>query len=193
MEKTFKDHSTKVFWTAGDLNLPDMDWSNMSISGNRYRKDINERLIELVNNTCQEQLVSSPTRGSNILDVFFSNRPSLTSKCSLLPGLSDHDIVSVKASVCAKYLKKPKRSFWNWKKRDNHNLHKDAMCFSSAFVSKHNSHHPIESLWKCFKDNLLMIMENNVPLSTTSNSKKQAWITSKAKKLCRLKNAGSEK
>ena len=42
-----------------------------------------------------EQMVTSPTGGQNILDLFFTTNPTLVNKTSILPGLSDHDIVLV--------------------------------------------------------------------------------------------------
>ena len=110
VENTNKKHPNSVCWTVGDLNLPDVDWKNLDIIGNRYLKDINERALLFVNNSFQEQQVEDPTRLDNILDIFLTNRHSSTLKCSLIPGLSDHDIVSVKATLSAMFLKKPRRS-----------------------------------------------------------------------------------
>ena len=70
--------------------------------------------------TYQDQIVSYPTRGCNIFDIFFSNCPKDISKCDhptdiklvrfgtyktktrtqdLIPGLSDHGIIHVESLV----------------------------------------------------------------------------------------------
>ena len=187
IEKTISEHPNSVCWTVGDLNLPDIDWVNLDVVGGRYLKEINECAISLVNNTFQEQQVKDPTRLNNILDIFLSNRPSLTSKCSLLPGLSDHDVISVKATLSAKFIKKPKRNFWDWKNRDDQLLHRQAGYFCAAFLSNHTLNDPVENLWNCFKKNLFTLIEDHVPSKTTNNSKKQPWISDRAKQLCRKK------
>ena len=43
------------------------------------------------------QVVTSPTRENNILDLKFTNVPLLVQNVSILPGLADHDIVSEKS------------------------------------------------------------------------------------------------
>ena len=44
-------------------------------------------------------LSTSPTRGKHILDLFFTSKPTLIDSVSILPGLSDHDIVQVHVLV----------------------------------------------------------------------------------------------
>ena len=51
-----------------------------------------------------EQLVEAPTRGNNILDLFFTSNQSLASKYKPIPGVGDHDTVRVDT------LAKPERS-----------------------------------------------------------------------------------
>ena len=38
------------------------------------------------------QMVSEPTRGDNIFDLFLTTNPTLVNSVEILPGLSDHDI-----------------------------------------------------------------------------------------------------
>ena len=44
-----------------------------------------------------DQVVSCPTKGSNMLDLFFTAHPSIIDKCKALPAhcKSDHDIVMI--------------------------------------------------------------------------------------------------
>ena len=51
------------------------------------------------------QMVTSPTGGQNILDLFFTTNPTLVNKTSILPGLSDHDIVLVKVNSHPEIIK----------------------------------------------------------------------------------------
>ena len=56
-------------------------------------------IYEVFNECLLEQTVTSPTRGKHILDLFFTYNPTLTDNVSILPGLSDHDIIQVLVST----------------------------------------------------------------------------------------------
>ena len=51
------------------------------------------------------QLVHSPTRLNNILDLFITNLPALTKSVDVIPGISDHDIVLINSLVRSPILK----------------------------------------------------------------------------------------
>ena len=42
-----------------------------------------------------QQLVDEPTRGLNVLDLFFTNNESLVQHVNVRPGISDHDYVEI--------------------------------------------------------------------------------------------------
>ena len=63
-----------------------------------------------------EQMVTSPTRGQNILDLFFTTNPTLVNKTSILPGLSDHDIVLVEVNSRPEIIKQVPRDIPLYKK-----------------------------------------------------------------------------
>ena len=46
-------------------------------------------------------MIMFPTRGSNTLDIFATNRPNLINRCTPIPGSSDHDGISVESFVTA--------------------------------------------------------------------------------------------
>ena len=46
-----------------------------------------------------EQMVTSPTQGQNILDLFLTTNTTFIVKTTVLPGLSDHDIVQAELNV----------------------------------------------------------------------------------------------
>ena len=98
-----KDHPKDEVWIGGVINLPDIKWSSNSISGNSYRKDINETILEVLANSGLKQNVDFPTRDNNLPDIFATKRPSLVKCCKSIPGVSDHEIVYVSSEISAKY------------------------------------------------------------------------------------------
>ena len=105
-------------WIAGDINLPDINWESHSICSYQYKRAINESFLNLLDTTGLEQMVDFPTRGDNTLDIIVPNTPSLTNRCSPLPGLSDHDMVFMDADACASRRKPTRRRILLWKKAD---------------------------------------------------------------------------
>ena len=94
-------HPDIPIWIAGDLNLPNMDWENYCIVDNAYPVAICECLIDFMQEYGFSQTVSFPTRKNNILDIFITNRPSLITFCSTIPGISDHEAVCIKSAIQA--------------------------------------------------------------------------------------------
>ena len=105
-------------WIAGDIKFPDINWESHSICSHEYmnKRAINESFLNLLDTTSLEQMVDFPTRGDNTLDVILTNRPSLTNRCSQLPGLSDHDMVFMDADASASRRKPTRRRIILWEK-----------------------------------------------------------------------------
>ena len=59
-----------------------------------------------------------PTRGQNILDLFFTTYPTLVDNVSITPGLSDHDIVLTQVNVKHEVTKQVPRNIHLYKKAD---------------------------------------------------------------------------
>ena len=92
---TFNNFQDSIFWLGGDFNLPDINWQNQDIPGNQYLKSINEIFLEMSQDLGLQQIVDFPTRGTSLLDVFFTNKPDLVNNCKLLAGLGDHGAVNI--------------------------------------------------------------------------------------------------
>ena len=78
--------------------------------------------LEAFSDCLLEQIVTSPTRGQNIIYLFFTTNPTLIDKVSILPGLSDHDIVVAKASAKPELTKQFPRDIPLYKKDDRDQL-----------------------------------------------------------------------
>ena len=91
-----KDPDTDLF-LMGDFNFPMIDWNNLSIGGRSAENTRSARdLLEFSENYFLQQVVDSPTRGHNILDLFLVNKVSLVGKVQVVgTELSDHDLVQV--------------------------------------------------------------------------------------------------
>ena len=138
----------------GDFNEPLIDWTNADPA--KYS------LVECSYRNILEQLIESPTRKQNILDLVFSTRPDLVSHYSVLPPFSssDHSSIEVCLTVNSEnVVETAKRDFY---RADYHSIIENLrlidwpILFSSCVT--------IEDFWKSFSDVLESLIETFVPL-----------------------------
>ena len=72
ISKVTENHQNSTICCAGDLNLPDIDWTSESVSGYRYPLAINRCTLNMSAECGFTQLVDFPTRNENTLDLFFN-------------------------------------------------------------------------------------------------------------------------
>ena len=68
-----------------------------------------QQLLDMEQELGFEQMQLSPSRESNILDLYFTTYPSLVKSCYTVPGISDHHMVVVDCDVKPRYKKKKKK------------------------------------------------------------------------------------
>ena len=85
-----------------------------SIINYQYPLDIGRFILTTAAECYFTQLVNIPTRGENILDIVFTNRPSFVNYCTVVPGVSDHDAVVVSFIAKATYQNEIKHKCYVW-------------------------------------------------------------------------------
>ena len=83
-----------------------------------------------------QQIVDFPTRGTSLLDLFFTNKPDLVTNCELLAGLGDHEAVSIKNSLFIKKKKPTKRKILLWNRADVNKIKEKTHTFRNTFLKK---------------------------------------------------------
>ena len=84
-----------IWWLTGDLNLSNINWENSSVQGTAYPSSLYDTVINVSQEFGFSQVVNFTTRGNNILDVYFTNRPSLINCCYPIAGISDHKAIYI--------------------------------------------------------------------------------------------------
>ena len=136
---------------------------------------------------CLDQIVNTPTRGTAILDLIFTNRPDIAKKPQIIAGLGDHDCVTHEISLKI-FRKKPiKREILLWTKADNENIINDCKSFRSKFFETFNSESNVIEIWDFIKTEIQKIIKKNVPSKETTSKQHQPWINTKTKQLIRKK------
>ena len=176
-----------IFLLGGDFNLPDIDWGTESIVGNQYPKAINTTFMDTFKDLGLTQVVKTPTRGENVLDLFLTSNDNLIVGQSVDAGIGDHDFVTVQTSLKLPRKKPPRRTIHLWNRADLDKLRDEAKEFNNNFISNYKNENNIDTLWICIKNKLLSLMNKYVPTKLSSTKSHQPWITSATKRILRKK------
>ena len=110
-------------WILGDLNYPDLTWDDDDVPiikpGCSY-PSLYDDFVEMLNDFSLSQMVREPTRDGSILDLFMTTNPTLVKSISIIPGLSDHDVVRCVIDTKPKQSKQPPRNGQSYYRRILH-------------------------------------------------------------------------
>ena len=113
-----KNNPSATVITGGDFNTRGVDWTNLNAAPGTPDRSLCLRLLEILSNHLLSQMNIEPTRESTILDLFITNKPGLLKACTVIPGLSDHEIVLADCDIKAASVRKEPRSIFRWNKAD---------------------------------------------------------------------------
>ena len=187
IRKVCHKYKDAVIWIAGDLNLPDIDWTTSTIAGHQYRKQINEVFLSLERDLGLNQVIDKPTREENILDLFFTNRPSLVNRSTVIPRISDHHAIFIDSHITMSRQKPIKRTNFMWGKANVQGMKEMSKQLSSSIIDHFSSSSNINDVWEFFKEGCQKIIEDKVLTRTTSKRFTQPWINRDIRRITRLK------
>ena len=145
-------------------------------------------MIDLANDFNLEQMVTEPTRKDKILELFFTNNPSLVEKSVVIPGMSDHDGIPLLVINTSPKISKPKpRRVYVYSKADMSSIKNKINEFSEEFCDTSPSDESVESMWNRFKTHLKETVDTHIPTKVVSKQNKTTWISPKVKRMHRRK------
>jgi hypothetical protein len=175
-------HKKDIFVLAGDFNLPDINWSEQTISSNQYTVGTNQTYLDIASDNGLEQIVDFPTRNENTLDLIVTSHPSYKQRCKPIPaiGNSDHDIVLLDIA-CNPIKPKPTRHKISlWKKANIYKIQEDLIVFVENF--RDQTFDSIESMWNHFKTAVKRIIDQRVPTKMTRARHTHQWMNTKVRR-----------
>ena len=98
-----------TIWFSGDFNAPDISWQVPSVLPGSSNFNTHQLLIDISQHHGLSQMITEPTRLNNILDLFFTNLPTLIQEVEVVPGLSDHNTVIVQSKMRMSLAKQANR------------------------------------------------------------------------------------
>jgi hypothetical protein len=176
-------------WLAGDFNSGDILWENQSVRQGAQKPNLCKELIDISNDFGLEQVVVEPTRGDNILELFFVKNPSLVIKSTTIPGISDHDgIPSVLINSKPVTTKQKPRKIYLYDKANSTELTNEVQGISSDLLEMEDSDGTdVNVLWNELKVRLKSAVEKHVPSKIVRKRQTTPWINHTLKRLHKRK------
>ena len=142
---------------------------------------MHDKLITLLNNHHLTQLQKEPTRECNVLDLYCTNKPSLTKLISVISRISDHD-----SDNKTQLAKKEKRKVNLFNKADWGKYAKKTSASTTHFLNK-ITQNTVEHNWQLIKKHISHTISNLVPRKTTPCRYNQLRVIPKLKRMCSRK------
>ena len=179
--------SNSQIWLLGDFNLPKIDWQLQTPTLDCEYQTFYSDCLQTFSDCLLEQMVTSPTRGQNILDLFFTTNPTLVLSVSIQPGLSDHDIVLAEIKSRPELIKQVPRDIPLYKKADWDQL-KQSM--RDLFLELQSIPATTDSqvLWDKFAGRLQQEIDKHIPIRKAGTRDGFPWITQEIRRLMRKRD-----
>jgi len=106
-----------------------------------------------LNDSALDQLVTTPTRENNILDLVLTTDPDLISELAIVPGMSDHEAVFFTLSLFTQTPTRPTRVIYLYSRANFDAMNSELREFRDSFFFNLTGH-SLEANWTKFKTSL---------------------------------------
>ena len=86
-------HCTKNVIICGDFNCQDINGKFGLTYEHAQNKQVQDKLIDIINENSFEQLQEKNTRENSLLDLTLATYPSLVRNLNNVPGIGDHEAI----------------------------------------------------------------------------------------------------
>ncbi|KAG0702385.1 hypothetical protein GWK47_002865 [Chionoecetes opilio] len=118
---------------TGDLNFPFIDWELESVYGGEGdMRTQAEAVLNFAEDFCLQQVINTPTRGDNILDIVMINNDDLLHNITVnKTNLSDHNIITLTTSVSTNMQPRIPSAAQQAPNFSRMNFHSESVCWES--------------------------------------------------------------
>ena len=173
---------------GGDFNLPDINWESGTTTNPCTSN--HQELLDLLLENSLSQVIREVTRpaSSNILDLLITSNPALVSDVNVLPGISDHDIISFTFSGNLKFAPKPSRKIFQFHKANQEGLSEAVRNFSTEFLASSPELSSVDENWIKILNFLNECIKDFIPSKISKNRRHLPWITPELKRHMRKRD-----
>ena len=183
----FMNNPNTTFMLSGDFNTGDINWDLGTVSPISNQKAVNDLVLSISQQFDLTQLQREPTRLDNLLDLFFTNKPTLMKSVTAIPGISDHEIVLADCDIKPTRNKRTPRYIHQWRKADWEKLKSETVAFRNNFLEESSSR-SVSETYTTFKKFIQTIINKHIPKRLLKIGKHNLpWITPNIRRLWRKK------
>jgi len=180
---------------GGDFNLPGIRWGEtVSIKDQpSYGYEVNNRFVDVCEILGLTQIVKEPTRNGNTLDLFLVTSPDRCEDINILPGVSDHEGVSIVYKQHISRNKKPPRNVYIFKRADMDAIKHELHNYRNQQFQDHCKEGDVNYTWEKLKITLQTIMDKYIPQRTIRQNTKLPWVNTAIRRLGRRRGRARKK
>ena len=164
-----------------------MNWDLGTVCPISNQKAVNDLVLSISQQFHLTELQREPTRLDNLLNLFFTNKPTLMKSVTAIPGISDHEIVLADCDIRLTINKRAPRYIHQWRKADWEKLKSETVAFGNQFLEESSSRSVSEN-YTTSKKFIQTIIDQHIPKRLLKIGKHNIpWITPDIRQLCRKK------
>ena len=186
-----RKHEQPYIHIMGDFNYPKIDWEELvnKVDGSCLCDSEGQSLIDIMNEASMEQLISFPTRGNNILDLFITTYPGLFKNTRSSVSLSDHDAIQTTLKCIPQRKIRPERKIFQYSKGNYSQMREETKAFSKEkYFNGYHNKRSIEENWKMIKSFIEETTNANIPTKKASKKVSLPWVTKGIRALIRKRD-----
>ena len=154
------------------MNFPGYDWGNNCLKPNRNQPSLTYQFVDLLNDLDLTQMVTTLTRGSNILDLVITNKSRIITACRVTSGVNDREAVLAEINI-KPITKQTPRKIPLYKKADWEGLKKHITDFGNSLKQTFDISTPVKQIWENITSELQRAICKFIPHKTAKNKDKQ--------------------
>lgn len=173
----------------GDFNIPNITWATTPPTMHPFTTLGNDFL-----NICSlfslTQVITQPTRltqiTANTLDLALTSRPDLVSDMTLLPGLSDHLLISFRINIPRPKASRKTKTIRDYKKANFSAINTELCSFLDRFLEGFDKR-SVQSNWDMFLATVHDLSNRYIPVRRVIANHSAPWYTSHIRRLSNKK------
>lgn len=144
---------------CGDYNFPDISSVNLTASSCQSKD-----FVDLPLNFNLTQTVNFLTQGTNTVDLVLTFHPENIEGLSTVDGLSNHSIVLFNLTIPVPIRQRSKKLIRDYNKADISRINSELQTFFE-YLKETASRKSVDENWLLYKQKLLSLINNYVPLA----------------------------
>ena len=150
-------------------------------------REVQQTLIDISFEHGPSQVQNQLTRQDNIIDLIFTDDPSLVKYSRSITGINDHAMVVADADVKPIYNKQKPRKFYQFSKANWEKIYIAREKLPKEIVGMVHEQLKVERIWHKFKTEIQTAMDSFIPSKMFKKNNSVPWFNRNLKRMTKRK------